>query len=179
MKLADFGLSVIADASATSTSAHGGALRWLAPEIFDPDSFNLRSSRPTYASDVYSFATTVIEVRSSNLPYQTLLQLIGLPVSALHVRSAIRHILHRRRHHAPRRPGETTRTASVPRRRPHVGRAVVSTPARMGSGASRSDSVRPDPGRTEESLVCTSTRPRRALFRITAQSMMESFNSWR
>ncbi|TCD69106.1 hypothetical protein EIP91_008748 [Steccherinum ochraceum] len=71
VKLADFGLSVIADASATSTSAHGGALRWLAPEIFDPESFNLQTSRPTYASDVYSFATTVIELYTSEAPFGT------------------------------------------------------------------------------------------------------------
>ncbi|THH32590.1 hypothetical protein EUX98_g1593 [Antrodiella citrinella] len=55
--LADFGLAVFADgASNNYGSMRGGALRWLSPELIDPEELGLESSRPTYASDIYSFA---------------------------------------------------------------------------------------------------------------------------
>lgn len=61
--LADFGLAVFADgASNNYGSMSGGAVRWLSPELIDPEQFGLQSSRPTYASDVYSFACLCIEV---------------------------------------------------------------------------------------------------------------------
>lgn len=65
MRLADFGLAVIAEAGQSLTvTTRGGAFGWLAPELIDPESFGLDSTRPTFASDVYSFACVCIEVRS-------------------------------------------------------------------------------------------------------------------
>lgn len=37
-------------------------MRWLSPELIDPEEFNLERSRPSRESDVYSFAMTTIEV---------------------------------------------------------------------------------------------------------------------
>ncbi|THH29984.1 hypothetical protein EUX98_g4198 [Antrodiella citrinella] len=70
VKLADFGMSLFADTSSNSYgSVRGGCVRWLAPEIIDPESFGSQSSRPTYASDVYSFACTVIELYTAEAPF--------------------------------------------------------------------------------------------------------------
>ena len=63
VKLADFGLSVFADGASNSyASVRAGATRWLAPELIDPAEFGKQSSRPTFMSDIYSFACVVIEV---------------------------------------------------------------------------------------------------------------------
>ncbi|THH26666.1 hypothetical protein EUX98_g7522 [Antrodiella citrinella] len=61
--LTDFGMSLLTEATAYNySSVHGGgALRWSAPELIDPEEFGLKSSRPTPASDVFSFACTAIE----------------------------------------------------------------------------------------------------------------------
>lgn len=65
-RLTDFGMSLVAEATGYNySSIHGGgAVRWTAPELIDPEEFDLETSRPTFASDVYSFACTCIEVRS-------------------------------------------------------------------------------------------------------------------
>lgn len=64
-RITDFGMSLIAEATAYNyASIHGGgALRWQAPELIDPEEFNLETSRPTTQSDVFSIACTAIEVR--------------------------------------------------------------------------------------------------------------------
>lgn len=67
-RLIDFGMSLIADSTAYNyASMHGGgAVRFTAPEIIDPDEFDIPdgSTRPTYASDTYSYACICVEVRS-------------------------------------------------------------------------------------------------------------------
>lgn len=66
VRLADFGLSVFADgASNHYASVRAGATKWLAPEMIDPEEFDSQSTRPTFRSDVYSFACVLIEARSS------------------------------------------------------------------------------------------------------------------
>jgi serine/threonine protein kinase len=60
--LADFGLAVFADEN-ESPSGSIGCLRWMAPELLYPESFGLRQSRKTHASDVYAFACVCFEVR--------------------------------------------------------------------------------------------------------------------
>ena len=64
-------MSLIAEATAGnygSTIAHGGgATRWTAPELMDPEDFNCESDRPTTRSDMYSFACICVEVSFSVL----------------------------------------------------------------------------------------------------------------
>jgi len=62
-RISDFGLAVFADtASRSFGSARGGNVRWLAPEIMDPNQATKESSRPTFAADVYSFACVCVEL---------------------------------------------------------------------------------------------------------------------
>ena len=67
-RVTDFGMSLISEASSYNYgSIHGGgATRWQAPELIDPEEYGLESSRPTPPSDVFSFACTCIEVWSSH-----------------------------------------------------------------------------------------------------------------
>ena len=64
VQLSDFGLSLIAEATAYQygSSHGGGAVYWTAPELIDCEEFGLENSRPTFQSDVFSFAFTCIEV---------------------------------------------------------------------------------------------------------------------
>lgn len=56
LRLTDFGLVWLADVSKeTQGSYNHGAIRWMAPEV-------LSGCRPTYASDLYSFACVCVEV---------------------------------------------------------------------------------------------------------------------
>ena len=68
--LTDFGLAVFireAQDSIGYGSTRGGNPRWLSPELIDPELFpdQDQSGRPTFASDIYSFACVCIEV---NIP---------------------------------------------------------------------------------------------------------------
>lgn len=58
-------MAVLSDANAYQYgSMHGGgAVRWSAHELFDPEEFGLNSTRPTAACDIYAFACICIEVR--------------------------------------------------------------------------------------------------------------------
>lgn len=60
-------MSLIAEGTAYNYGSQhgGGATRWSAPELFDPEEFGLESSRPTFQSDIYAFACICIEVRIS------------------------------------------------------------------------------------------------------------------
>ncbi|KAH8103117.1 kinase-like domain-containing protein [Cristinia sonorae] len=70
VRLTDFGMALIAEASASNSSSHGGgAIRWRAPELIDPDEFGLDSTRPTFASDVYSFGITCVELYTGDIPF--------------------------------------------------------------------------------------------------------------
>ncbi|TCD60721.1 hypothetical protein EIP91_009627 [Steccherinum ochraceum] len=72
--LTDFGLAVIAEGTPYGAgSLHGGgAVHWQAPELFDPETFGLNNRRPTFQSDVYSFACTCIELYSMKPPLHEL-----------------------------------------------------------------------------------------------------------
>jgi len=68
--LADFGLVVFADAASNNYgSLRGGAVRWLSPELIDPEEYGFESSRPTYASDIYSLACVCVELYTSQAPF--------------------------------------------------------------------------------------------------------------
>ena len=74
VRLADFGLAGFADATlATHTSTHAGSIRWMAPELHNPELFDIDGTRRTKASDVYSFACVVLEVRCCLPPHGTIL----------------------------------------------------------------------------------------------------------
>ncbi|TCD61327.1 hypothetical protein EIP91_008588 [Steccherinum ochraceum] len=74
MKLTDFGMALIADATSYNyASIHGGgATRWQAPELHAPEEFGMTSRRPTGACDVYSFAYLCIELFSGEIPFKDL-----------------------------------------------------------------------------------------------------------
>ena len=60
VRLTDFGLAILADASTQTAGIIAGfiPLAWAAPELLDES-----SKRPTFATDVFSFARTCVEVR--------------------------------------------------------------------------------------------------------------------
>lgn len=61
--LTDFGLAVFASEHSNALgSLRGGSELWQAPELLDPALFGLTSFRPTYKSDLFSFACLCIEV---------------------------------------------------------------------------------------------------------------------
>jgi hypothetical protein len=61
--LADFGLAGFADATlVTHTSNNAGSIRWMAPELHNPEIFDLKQLRRTAESDVYALACVALEV---------------------------------------------------------------------------------------------------------------------
>ncbi|KAF7299977.1 Kinase-like protein [Mycena kentingensis (nom. inval.)] len=68
--LADFGLTNFTDATSamSSTTHRAGSLRWMAPELIDPDRFGLRFLR-TGATDVYAFACVALELYTQRPPF--------------------------------------------------------------------------------------------------------------
>lgn len=72
-RLADFGMLTIArDATgvtASNTFEQGGTVRWMSPELFSPDQFNLKDGRPTKQSDCYALGMTIYEVLSGQVPF--------------------------------------------------------------------------------------------------------------
>ena len=70
--LADFGLLTISDpANPLSSGSHmqGGTARWMAPELIDPQQFELENSRPTKHSDCYALGMVIYETISGHLPF--------------------------------------------------------------------------------------------------------------
>ena len=67
-RLADFGIIGVmtdpTDELAACNLPNSNRVSYMAPELFDPSGFNLRSSNPTNKSDVYSLAMTAYEARS-------------------------------------------------------------------------------------------------------------------
>lgn len=72
-RLADFGLlAIISDATSRGSSSsilHGGTYRWMSPELFYPENFGLKDSRPTKYSDCYALGMVIYEVLSGQVPF--------------------------------------------------------------------------------------------------------------
>ncbi|KAL0576999.1 hypothetical protein V5O48_004981 [Marasmius crinis-equi] len=65
-RLADFGLTVFAEATMQSTTDHGGTLRWMAPELLYSHG---EPQRRSHASDIYAFACVCVEVYTGSVPF--------------------------------------------------------------------------------------------------------------
>ncbi|KAF9447999.1 kinase-like protein, partial [Macrolepiota fuliginosa MF-IS2] len=73
-RLADFGLSSVMDAdvlrwtSLETMTRAGGTTRWVAPEMIE-DSEDGGLLRPSFASDIYSLASVIIEIFTGKIPF--------------------------------------------------------------------------------------------------------------
>ena len=69
--LADFGLltSVSEFLTTSGSPMMGGSVRWMSPELIDPEQFGLEDSRPTKESDCYAFGMVIYEVLSGQVPF--------------------------------------------------------------------------------------------------------------
>ena len=73
-RLADFGLlTIISESTSLSVSSssftQGGTYRWMSPELFLPETFGLKHSRPTVFSDCYALGMVVYEVLRGEVPF--------------------------------------------------------------------------------------------------------------
>ncbi|KAJ7269932.1 kinase-like domain-containing protein [Mycena rebaudengoi] len=68
--LADFGLTSFSDVTASTDTSHNraGSLRWMAPELIDPEKFGQRFLR-TSATDVYAFGCVCLELYTGQPPF--------------------------------------------------------------------------------------------------------------
>ncbi|KAG6910301.1 hypothetical protein DXG01_011698 [Tephrocybe rancida] len=68
--LSDFGLTVFGDATvATHSSNPHGSVRWMAPELLNPEIFDMDVFIKTRASDVYAFACVCLELYTGHHPF--------------------------------------------------------------------------------------------------------------
>jgi len=72
-RLADFGLLTIlsdpANLLSSSSCMEGGTVRWMSPELIDPQQFGFEKSRPTKSSDCYALGMVIYETISGNQPF--------------------------------------------------------------------------------------------------------------
>lgn len=72
-RLADFGLlTIISDPAnllSSSSNAQGGTVRWMSPELIDPQRFGSEMSFPTKSSDCYALGMVVYETIGGKLPF--------------------------------------------------------------------------------------------------------------
>lgn len=72
-RLADFGLlTIVSDPKNNLTPnscAQGGTLRWMSPELIDPEKFGFSDCRPTKSSDCYAFGMVIYEAISGKVPF--------------------------------------------------------------------------------------------------------------
>ena len=73
-RLADFGLlTIISDPTkftASSSFTICGTVRWMSPELLDPDQVDPKDSKPTKASDCYALGMVIYEVLSGQFPFE-------------------------------------------------------------------------------------------------------------
>ena len=69
-RLADFGMvRILSDSMTLSSSGESGGIRWMSPELFNPERFGLKDTRRTISSDCYAFGMTAYEVLSGHVPF--------------------------------------------------------------------------------------------------------------
>ena len=72
-RLADFGLlAIIWDGTSHTSSSlltQGGTVQWMGPELFNPEKFDLKDSRPTKHSDCYALGMVIYKVLSGRAPF--------------------------------------------------------------------------------------------------------------
>jgi len=72
-RLADFGLLTIVSDHTTfttsSSSANAGTIRWMSPELLDPERFGFEKCRRTKESDCYALGMVILEVLSGQVPF--------------------------------------------------------------------------------------------------------------
>ncbi|KAF9644146.1 kinase-like protein [Thelephora ganbajun] len=72
-RLADFGLvAIIPDATnpmTQSSCTQGGTVRWMSPELIEPQQFGFEHSRPTKSSDCYALGMVIYETISGHVPF--------------------------------------------------------------------------------------------------------------
>ena len=76
-QLADFGLlTIVSDPAhvtvASSSYMSGGTIRWMSPELLDPE----QNNRPTKSSDCYALGMVIYEVLSGRTPFHQLGDLV-------------------------------------------------------------------------------------------------------
>ena len=73
-RLADFGLLTIASDSKQFTTSGpnvcGGTIRWMSPELLNPDLFGFENDLPTKGSDCYALGMVILEVLSGEAPFR-------------------------------------------------------------------------------------------------------------
>lgn len=55
--------------SSSGSYAQGGTVRWMSPELIDPQRFGFQKRRPTISSDCYALGMVIYETISGNLPF--------------------------------------------------------------------------------------------------------------
>ena len=69
--LADFSLVALIPDQSTflSTCVDNGSVRWMSPELLDPESYGLQKPQPTRESDCYALGMVAYEILSGRSPY--------------------------------------------------------------------------------------------------------------
>lgn len=67
--LSDPTMLTTSDQQPTVSQVEGGTVRWMSPELLNPESFGLENSYPTKESDYYALGMVIYEVLSGQVPF--------------------------------------------------------------------------------------------------------------
>ena len=72
--LADFSLlTIVSDPTSylfSTSLTQGGTVRWMSPELIDPQRFGFENGRPTRSSDCYALGMVIYETISGHFPFR-------------------------------------------------------------------------------------------------------------